>query len=228
MDAMRRSDPLAGHRRDDRPGSRINLDAVMASPGALDPQAAARALDPIESTLLRLVLVHPELQSGLRDRLAPDGLITTPARELWRAVLADRDADPAGTFQRDRFLGALDPTLEALARTLYARTDPLPDDTRLVEQAIDQCLLTLERRGLAERIEYTRAELAEAEATGETETRSALMREIVELEGSRADLDRRIAGTSLLGRFKRVSESAATSEQSTENEPVITATGGIP
>ena len=45
-----------------------------------------------------------------------------------------------------------------------ARTDPLPDQEAQIQQAIDQSLLTMERGRLAERIEYTRARLADAEA----------------------------------------------------------------
>ncbi len=183
-------------------GQRINLDAVLASPDALDPQAVARTLDPVELTLLRLLLVHPELQPSLRERLAPGDLVTTPARELWRAILADRAADPADEFRRDRFLEGLDPTLATLARTLYARTDPDPDTEAALEQAFDQCLLRLEKRRLSDVFDFRRAELAEAEAEGDAPARERLRAEIRHLNDERADLDRRLDETTLLARHR--------------------------
>jgi len=235
LESLRRPDPFSGKRPQAADaGQRINLDAVMASPGALDPQAAQRALEPVESTLLRLLLLHPELQPGLRDRLTADQLATTPARELWRAILADRDGDPQGRFERDRFLEGLDPTLSALARTLYARTDPLPETGSAAEQAIDQCLLRLEGRRLSELLDYKRAELAEAEAApdGEGRTdRDELLREIVTLEGQRAGLDRRIADSSLLQRLSATRPAREPSrdrspEPTTEPERISAPTGG--
>jgi len=183
-------------------GQRINLDAVLASPDALDPQSAARTLDPVELTLLRLLLMHPDWQLALRDRLAPEDLLTTPARELWRAILADRAADASGGFRRDRFLEALDPTLATLARTLYARNDPDPDSEVALEQAFDQCLLRLEKRRLADLFDYRRAELAEAEADGDLVARERLRDEIRRLNDERAALDRRLDETTLLARHR--------------------------
>ena len=71
-------------------------------------RAHARA---VESALLRLLLRPSLAPARVRDRLPVEAIVTTPARELWRAMLADRDADPDGDFKRDRFLGSLDPTL---------------------------------------------------------------------------------------------------------------------
>ena len=183
-------------------GARINLDAVLATPDALDPQSVTRALDPVELTLLRLLLIHPELQPAVSERLAPDALITTPARELWRGVLADREADAGGEFRRDRFLEALDPTLAALARTLYARTDPDPDGDAALDQAVEQCLLRLEQRRLADLFDFRRAELAEAEADRDTAAASRLRDAVRELDHARHDLDRRLSEASLLARHR--------------------------
>ena len=209
---------------DGHAGPRINLDAVLASPGALDPQAAARALEPVESTLLRLLLVYPEQQDAVAGRLTPEAFRTTPARELWRAIVADRAADPAASFRRDRFLAALDPTLEALARTLYARTDPLPPDTASVEQAIDQCLLRLEQRRLSELFDYKRAELAEAEALGDQHARDRLRSEIRALEEERAALDRRVAERSLLRKVPLRTVAETTTRERTPATPPRTPT----
>ncbi len=191
LETLRRPDPpsVGGARA----GRRIDLDAVMSSPDALDPGAVERALEPVESTLLRLLLRHPELQADVRDRLRPEDLVTTPARELWRAI-----ASVDGLFDRSRFLDGLDPTLGAIARTLYARTDPLPDRQADLELELEQCLLSLERRRLWERIDYTRAALAEAEATGDTNEADRLRRESLALHEARLDLDRRAAKTTLL------------------------------
>jgi len=205
-------------------GGRINLDAVMSSPDALDPQAAAKALEPVEATLLRLLLVHPEHQTGLLDRLAPDALITTPARELWRAIVADRHADPEGRFNRDRFLAALDPMLGALARTLYARVDPSPDSDALLGQAIDQCLLVLEKRRLDEIVEYKRAELTEAVASADDALASSLMNEVRDLETRRLELDRRRSTTTLLNRFNRNQPNS--SQTTTSDSRTPTPAGG--
>jgi DNA primase len=184
-------------------GGRINLDAVLASPGALDPLAVERTLEPVESALLRLLLVHPSRQLRVRDRLPVEAMVTTPARELWRAVLADRDADPDGDFRRDRFLASLDPTLEALARTLYARADPEPETDEALDQGIEQCLMSLERRRLVELFDFKRAELAEAEAAADTPTRDRVQQEILALQRERAELDRRLDTETLLAKAPR-------------------------
>ncbi len=175
------------------PGRRIDLDAVMATPDALDPQAVERALEPVESTLMRLLLTQPGLHDGLRDRLRSDDLVTTPARELWRAITAFE-----GAFDRTRFLDGLDPTIAAIARTLYARIDPLPEREEDLRLELDQCLLTLERRRLWERTDYTRAALAEAEAAGDPEALERLRHESLALHEARLELDRRAARTTLL------------------------------
>jgi DNA primase len=179
-------------------GGRINLDAVLSSPGALDPQSVARTLEPVESTLIRLLLVHPSWQLRVRDRLPVEALVTTPARELWRGVLLDRDGDPDGEFRRDRYLAALDETLAALARTLYARDDPEPETEESLEQAIEQCLLSLDRRRLIELFDFKRAELAEAETAPDAPAVERIRSEILTLQRERAELDRRLDSQSLL------------------------------
>ena len=73
------------------PGSRINLEAIMATPGALDPQAVERALTRPESSLLRLLLLHPEQIERVRERLTPDLLeLDAGARALEGAARGDR------------------------------------------------------------------------------------------------------------------------------------------
>ena len=115
---------MVGRPQESHVGSKINLEAVLASPDALDPEAVARTLEPVESALLRVLLSGRTCANRSADRLTADLFVTTPARELWRAI----EATPAVGFDRAAFVDGLDPTLAAVARTLFARNDPLPDD----------------------------------------------------------------------------------------------------
>lgn len=214
-------------RADDHGGRRIDLDALLATPGALDPEAVRRMLEPVESTLLRLLLVHPERQERVRARLSADELITTPARELWRAMLAHRGPAGAGPWDRTRFLDALDPTLEAIARTLYARTDPLPDTEEALDGAVADCLLLLRRRRLDELVEYKRAEQVEAEAAADTTSRDRLRREVAELIRDRADLDIVRDENSMLHRRSRPDTTDTIDSAVTRRPPTPTHAGGI-
>jgi DNA primase len=199
LDTMRRPESHSGRGRPDagHVGGRINLDAVLAQPDALDPRSVDEMLEPAERGLLRLLLLHPELAPGLEGRLTPELLVTTPARELWHALSRSTAGGAAG-FDRSAFVGSLEPTLAAVARTLYARTDPVPAPGPDLVQAVDQSLLSLERARLAEVIEYTRAELAEAEASGDEPARERLQKTVLDLQRRRLELDRRRADTSLL------------------------------
>jgi len=195
LEELRRPEPTARQRQAEaHAGARINLEAILASPDALDPEAVARTLEPIESGLLRLLLLRPYLRDQVAGRLGPGDFVTTPARELWRRL----EATPAAGFDRAAFVVTLDPMLAAVARTLFARTDPLPEDDQTLGQAVEQSLLSLERNRMSERLEFTRAELAEAEATADDETATRLRREVQELQAHRLELDRRRDETSLL------------------------------
>ncbi|CAN5246120.1 DNA primase [soil metagenome] len=198
LEELRRPEPAGRPARvtDAQVGGRINLEAVLSSPDALDPEAVARTLEPVESTLLRLVLARPELRSRLADRVQPEAFVTTIARELWRA-LQDDLASGAG-FDRARFVDGLDATLGAVARTLYARTDPLPQTEAGLLQAVEQCLLRLEQRRLTDLFDYKRAELAEAEATDDEPVVDRLRQEIRLLHHERSTLDRQLDRASLL------------------------------
>ena len=245
LEALRRpeSPSRAGGARDGgHAGARINLEAIMAQPDALDPRAVERAIEPAEATLLRLLLVHPGRYAATAARLAEDPLagrlaedplagrlaegpfVTTPARELWRALGAALAAAPdaalstaptaaptaaprtapqadAGRgFDRAAFIAGLEPTLATVAQTLLARTDPLPAGEAETDQAIDQSLLTLERARLSERIEFTRARLAEAEASHDGSELDILQHEVLELQRRRLELDRAVDDSSLLAR----------------------------
>jgi hypothetical protein len=196
LEELRRPEPTArrGQAAEAHAGAKINLEAILSSPDALDPEAVARTLEPVESGLLRLLLVRPYLREQMAGRLKAEDFVTTPARELWRRL----DATPAAGFDRSAFVETLDPTLAAVARTLFARTDPLPEDDATLAQAVEQSLLSLERNRMSERLEFTRAELAEAEATADGETAARLLREVQELQAYRLELDHRRDETSLL------------------------------
>ncbi len=193
LESLRRTDQGAGRQPGDHAGNRISLEAVLASPGALDPRSVERALEPVESSLLRLLLMRPELIPVAASRLTPDQLTTTPARQLYTALVGAPEP-----FDRNGFLAGLEPTTEAVARTLYARADPLPDTDTALRQALDQSLLTLERARLADLIEYKRAELVDAETAGDDVAREQLQRDVRELQGRRLALDRRQRDGSLL------------------------------
>ena len=100
LEALRKPETASGRQNGAHAGAKISLEAVMASPGALDPKAVERALEPVESSLLRLLLTHPGLIAGAAGRLTPEMLSTTPARELLRALLA-----AAGAVRPDRVPG---------------------------------------------------------------------------------------------------------------------------
>ena len=76
--------------------ARITADAVLASPDALPVGDILRAITPVESELLRLLLLVPDQQIRVVDQLGPDQLPSTVARELFRAIVVQRGADDRG------------------------------------------------------------------------------------------------------------------------------------
>ena len=203
IEALKRREdvPPGGARDASHVGARINLEAVMAQPDALDPRAVERAIEPAEATLLRLMLRFPSHHAPTTERLAArDPFVTTPARELWKSLGQALTERGLAGFELKSFIEELEPTSRAVAQTLIARTGPLPDDQNDIQQAIDQSLLTLEKARLAEQIEYTRARLAEAEAAADQAELKQLTREVLDLQRRRLELDRAVDDTSLLAR----------------------------
>ena len=197
----RREEPVPGGVRDAaHVGSRINLEAVMAQPDALDPRAVERAIEPAEATLLRLLLRYPSRYHDITEGLEAMPFVTTPARELWKALGEALTEQGTDHFELKIFIEGLEPTSRAVAQTLIADTAPLPDQEAQIGQAIEQSLLTLERARLSEQIEYTRARLAEAEATNDKAELESLQREVLDLQRRRLELDRAVANASLLAR----------------------------
>ena len=104
LEALRRpsaeqSGGSVGGGRQGPAGSRINLEAVMAQPDALDPRAVDRALEPAEAALLQLLLAYPRLTADPRQRTVAALFVTTPARELHRALLEAVDASGADSVR---------------------------------------------------------------------------------------------------------------------------------
>jgi DNA primase len=185
-------------------GGRISADSVMASPDAFDPRAVLRAIGPVERELLRFLLRAPELQASTAERLAPSDLPSTPARELWAAMIAAREAGP---YTSESVYSRLDPESQALMAALLggggtatsAGTDGRLD-AGLAEQAIEQCLLRLELERLEERDRFSRGELAEAELAGDRGAIDRYMTEISHHNENRRALHRRIQQASLLAK----------------------------
>jgi DNA primase len=191
---------------------RFTVDAVIAARGAVDPLAAAQTLDPIEQELLGLLLRHPDRRAALLD-LEPAVLLTTPARELWRTVLAAdadaRAADPtAAGAPLEAVLPRLDPELVLIVRGLLLRPGPEVAEERAA-RAVEQCLINLDRRRVDEELEFLRADLAELEgrhdvaggaARRNPQALAALHDRIRLLQRERADLDRRAAAATILTR----------------------------
>jgi DNA primase len=192
-----------------RDGGRISADSVMSSPDAFDPKAILRAITAVERELLRFLLLAPELQAELVERLPASDLPSTPARELWSAVLAVREAGP---YTSEAVYARLDPETQALMAALLGGTSVSAaagasgasvsgrTDAGLAEQGIEQCLLRLELDRLEERDRFTRAELAEAERDGDRTAIDRLMTEISHHNENRRAIDRRLEQASLLSK----------------------------
>jgi DNA primase len=194
----------------DHAGARITLDAVRAAAESVSPEEVVRAITPVEVELLRLLLLVPDQQERVSDQLKLEDLPSTVARELYRAVLADRtagataagDPDGPGRFDRGRILEALDPETRALAIGLYAldRPDPRNLPQQRVIYLVDKCLLTLEADRLEERSAWNQAEQADAERRADLGEMTRLLDEERQINEARLSLDRRTEQTRLLTR----------------------------
>jgi DNA primase len=181
-------------------GGRISADSVMASPDAFDPRAVLRAISPVERELLRFLLRAPELQVSTAERLMPSDLPSTPARELWAAMIAARRSGP---YTSEAVYARLDPESQALMAALLGGSGTATDDrleAGLAEQGIEQCLLRLELERLEERDRFSRGELAEAERAGDRAAIDRHMTEISHHNENRRALHRRIQQASLLAK----------------------------
>jgi DNA primase len=209
LEAMR----APAHARDGGGGAgssatgRFTADAVLSAPDAIDTRAELKALVPHERELLRYLLFVPEQQTRVAEILSAQGakLPSTPGRELFAAMLADRDRDREGggqgCFERARFLESLVPELYGLAVALYADWRPSPselDNARWIQKAVDDCLRHFEADRIKAQIEYNRAEIVEAQAVGDRESKARLTETNRNLLEALRSLDRQREETSLL------------------------------
>lgn len=164
---------------------RFTADAVLSSPDVIDTRAELRAVTLEEARLLRLLLLVPEQQERVAETLRAQGasLPSTPARELFAAMLADREKDREaggqGRFERGRFLESLPTELHGLAIALYAERGPDPNELTgdRVRVGVDQCLLALEADRLRAQMEFVSTEIVEAEASGDRDAKTRLLEE---------------------------------------------------
>ena len=188
--------------------TRITASSVLASPDALPVHDILRAITPVESELLRLLLLVPDQQLRVVDELGPDQLPSTVARELFRAIVLQRAPNDQGVhppFDPAALLLALDDETAALARALYAKEGP---DARGLDPAhldyeITRLLLELEDDQLRDRSDYNEAAQGEAERAGDRDEIGRLMRERQLINEARLSLDRRRDQTRLLASHRR-------------------------
>lgn len=186
----------------------FTADAVISSPDALPIHDILRAITPVESELLRLLLLVPDQQLRVVDELAPDQLPSTVARELFRAIVLQLAANDEGIhppFRWEELLLSLDDETAALARALVAK--PGPDPRGLIATELDyevaRLLIELEDDRLRERSDYNEGAQGEAERAADREAIDRLMLERRQINEARLSLDRRRDQTRLLASHRR-------------------------
>ncbi len=185
--------------------TRITAEAVLHAPDALPIADILRAVTPVESELLRLLLLLPDHQLRVADELGPDQLPSTLARELYRAIVLQRASDDQGVhppFDAVALLAGLDDETASLARALYARSGPDPRtlDGRQLAYEVTRLLLELEDDQLRERSDYNEAATAEAERDADHAAIERLTLERRQINDARRSLDRRREDTRLFAR----------------------------
>jgi len=198
---------VLGRPSDSHVGAKINLEAVLSSPDALDPESVGQLIRRAEFSLLRLILLRPYLRNDLAAWGVESEIefVSTPAREIWLRL---REQPVAG-FDRQAFVDSLDTTLAGVVRTMFADLEPLPDDDNALHQALDQSLLTLRRNRMDEEIGAKEFDIREAEAAGDRPTADSLLREVSLLKQRRLDLDRQRNETTVLSQKRSTQTPAA-------------------
>jgi DNA primase len=196
------------HRRpvaSDGGGGRITADAVLASADALPVDRILAAISPVEEEFLRILLLAPDQQARAVDEIGPDQLPSTPARELFRAIVKQRAPDDHGVrppFSWSALEAGLDDETRATAHAILAR--PSPGIARLsadrLTYAVDRCLLQLERTKLDERADWVGGELLAAEAGGDRDTVGKLLTLQLQNNEARRAVDRQIEQATVLVR----------------------------
>jgi hypothetical protein len=142
------------------------------------------------------------------EELGPDQLPSTVARELFRAMVFQRESDDQGIhppFDGAALLLAVDDETAALARALYAKPGPDPRtlDGGQLHYEVTRLLLELEDDQLRERSDYNEAAQGEAERAGDRDAIDRLMNERRQINEARRSLDRRREETRLLASPRR-------------------------
>ncbi len=190
------TDARGGSRGDgEHGGVRLTLEAVRAA-GGVSPEELLRAITPVEAELLRLLLLVPERQTRVTDRLGPDLLPSTVARELYRAVVLMRAPDDhgiPGRYDRDTMLASLDEETRALALAVLAKPGPDPASlsSARVDYEIENLLLDLEADRIEERNQYNLTEQADAERRADAALMERLLNQQRQINEERRSLDRR-------------------------------------
>jgi hypothetical protein len=178
---------------------------VIAAADALRWYLILAWIPPVEEELLRLILLVPDQQLRASDEIGPDQLPSTPARELFRAIVRAREPNDEGihpAFSMSSLMAPLDDEIRALAQAILAR--PSPALGRIAPEriayAVDRCLLRLERQRLDERADWVAAELIAAESRGERDSVIRLIDLQRQTNESRRSVDRQIEQATVLVR----------------------------
>ena len=184
---------------------RISADAVIGAADALPVDRILAAITPVEEELLRLLLLAPEQQARAADEIGPDQLPSTPARELFRAIVLQRAPDDHGVrppFSMSALMAGLDDETRATAQAILAK--PSPDLALVASErimyAVDRCLLQLERTKLDERADWVGGELLAAESRGDRELVGRLVTLQQQNNEARRSVDRQIEQATVLVR----------------------------
>ena len=184
---------------------RISADAVIGAADALPVDRILAAITPVEEELLRLLLLAPEQQARAADEIGPDQLPSTPARELFRAIVLQRAPDDHGVrppFSMSSLMAGLDDETRATAQAILAKPSPdlaLVASERII-YAVDRCLLQLERTKLDERADWVGGELLAAESRGDRELVGRLVTLQQQNNEARRSVDRQIEQATVLVR----------------------------
>jgi DNA primase len=189
----------------DHAGTKLTLEAVRSARERMSPDEVVRAVSPVEAELLRMLLLVPALQVEVVEALAPDQLPSTLARQLYRALVLQREPDDQGIrgqFELQRLLDGLDEETSALAVAVMYREGPDPRALSPERQryAVENLVLDLEYDRLEARAEFNRAAQAEAEHAGDAAAMTSLLSQMREIDETRRSLDRRRDQARLLAR----------------------------
>jgi DNA primase len=196
------------HRRPARPAAvegRFSVEAVTTAPDAMPVERILSAIRREERDLLRILLEMPDQQLRVTEEIGPDHLPSTPARELFRAIVLQRAPDDRGVrppFSMSALMESLDPETAALAQAVLA--DDRPDLRELsndrIVYAVDRCIKAMDRARLDERLEWIESEIREAEGRDDRETILRLEGEQREILDGRRSVDRQIEQATVLAR----------------------------